>query len=484
MVRLLLRPVYAKLNRAGYRCDYWADPILQPDLFKEIQANRSGACARLDGFRYTVAYYIYIKGGIFQLCREALALFLSPRRRTLKNCSLKFRAPEKINIAADSEVDPRAILVVGANIPRAEVSAGDLAIIGILENLRQLGFAPVFVPLTMADEADAAAFSDRYGVHVPCVQNGYRNAEDFIARVGKDFATFFIIAREAAQMVLSMCRMVAPSARVIFHAPDVAFLREERCAVVAPEGDAHRIAVRNKHIELSLMQKSDLVVTVSDNDAHVLRLAGLTVPIAVHQALNVPVRENTPDFEDRNDMFFLGNFGHKPNIDAAVWCCREIWPKICEDLPDARLHIIGSGGGQLRNAFADIDRVVFHGFVPDLSPLLLSMRLCLAPLRYGAGIKGKVAMSLGAGVPCVCTSIAAEGMLLVHNETVCVGDSPSEFSSAAVRLYSDWELWDKLSHQGKEHVRRHFTLEANKRSLHSLFGAFPEYSWLDSQKTA
>ena len=158
MVRLLLRPVYAKLNRAGYRCDYWADPILQPDLFKEIQANRSGACARLDGFRYTVAYYIYIKGGIFQLCREALALFLSPRRRTLKNCSLKFRAPEKINIAADSEVDPRAILVVGANIPRAEVSAGDLAIIGILENLRQLGFAPVFVPLTMADEADAAAF--------------------------------------------------------------------------------------------------------------------------------------------------------------------------------------------------------------------------------------------------------------------------------------------------------------------------------------
>ncbi|MDP4057630.1 hypothetical protein Q8T14_28215, partial [Escherichia coli] len=91
--------------------------------------------------------------------------------------------------------------------PNAESSAGDLAIIGLLLNLQQLGFSSVFVPLTMADKTDATSFSQQYGVHVPCAQDGYRNAEDFVARTGKDFATFFIIGRESAQSVLSMCRI-------------------------------------------------------------------------------------------------------------------------------------------------------------------------------------------------------------------------------------------------------------------------------------
>lgn len=478
LVCLLLRSVYARLKEIGCKCNYWADPILQPDLFKKVQMGRTGAFAKLDDIRFTVAYYIYIKGGALQLCREALALLISSRRGIFTNLFSKFRAPKEVNRAVSGIVEPRAVLVVGPNLPNAESSAGDLAIIGLLLNLQQLGFSSVFVPLTMADKTDATSFSQQYGVHVPCAQDGYRNAEDFVARTGKDFATFFIIGRESAQSVLSMCRIVAPSARIIFHAPDVAFLREERAANVVSGVDAKMVADFNKRIELSLMQQSDLVMTVSNEDAKVLQHAGLSVPVAIHQALNVPVRENTPGFDVRKDMFFLGNFDHKPNIDGILWCCQKIWPSILEQMPDVRLHIIGSHGEILERDLSHVKGVFFHGFVPDLEPLLLSMRLCLAPLRYGAGIKGKVAMSLGAGIPCVCTSIAAEGMLLVNNETVSIADNSSDFVDAAIRLYSDKVLWSKLAMLGKEHVQKHFTLEANKNSLCHLLKEFKDYSWL------
>jgi glycosyltransferase involved in cell wall biosynthesis len=113
--------------------------------------------------------------------------------------------------------------------------------------------------------------------------------------------------------------------------------------------------------------------------------------------------------------------------------------------------------------------VVFDGFVEDLTPFLDGCRLSVAPLRYGAGVKGKVNQAMSHGQPVVATSIAVEGLHAEPGEDVLVADDPADFADAVVRLYEDPELWLRLSRGGLDNVRRHFSRDAARRAITELF---------------
>ena len=154
-----------------------------------------------------------------------------------------------------------------------------------------------------------------------------------------------------------------------------------------------------------------------------------------------------PGFEARRDLLFVGSFLHPPNPDAVTYFVRELWPELRARLPGVRLRIAGSHQGPdiRRLAGDDIETL---GFVKDLRPELDRARIAIAPLRWGAGFKGKVATAMAAGLPNVISPIAAEGMGLVDGETCLIAELGPDFVAAVTRLYNSPELWRSLSANG------------------------------------
>ena len=136
------------------------------------------------------------------------------------------------------------------------------------------------------------------------------------------------------------------------------------------------------------------------------------------------------------DVLFVGSFDHPPNVDAARWAAREIMPLVRERCPDAVLHVVGSNPTDQVRELAG-PGVEVHGWVPDVAPMYARSRVTLAPLRFGAGVKGKVGESLAIGVPVVGTSVAVEGMHLTDGQEVLVADDAPGLADAVVQLLTD-----------------------------------------------
>lgn len=160
----------------------------------------------------------------------------------------------------------------------------------------------------------------------------------------------------------------------------------------------------------------------------------------------------------------LGNFSHAPNSDAALWLAEEIMPLVWRQRPDIRCVIAGADiPEQIRQLAAPSIEVIGH--VPDCGALFDKVRLSIAPLRFGAGVKGKILDSLGAGVPCVMTPIAAEGMELPRDFTDATGETAEALAALIISLHDD-----STTHARMVRVGRHFIRERHDhaRIIHAL----------------
>jgi glycosyltransferase involved in cell wall biosynthesis len=172
-------------------------------------------------------------------------------------------------------------------------------------------------------------------------------------------------------------------------------------------------------------------------------------------------------FPERKDIVFIGGFRHAPNVDAVKWFVSEVWQRLLEKGYQDRFIIVGSDMPPeiLRMRQPGIE---IRGYVPDINDVFNTCRISVAPLRYGAGLKGKVISSLSHGVPVVATSIAVEGGGFIHGQNVLVADEPDEVADAIIRLYQDQQIWEDLSREGVEHCNRSFSVSAVSTRLQQL----------------
>src|SRR5262249_34206135 len=157
-----------------------------------------------------------------------------------------------------------------------------------------------------------------------------------------------------------------------------------------------------------------------------------------------------------------------PNVGAVLWFVREVWPRVLAGGFSDRFVVAGSKTPPEIVALAS-DRIEVRGQVADLAPLFDACRLSVAPVRFGAGIKGKIVSSLSYGVPGVASSIAAEGMSLHYNDEVLVADTPDAMATEILRLYRDPVLWQKLSSNGYHAFEDHFSQDAVAGRIVGLF---------------
>jgi glycosyltransferase involved in cell wall biosynthesis len=171
----------------------------------------------------------------------------------------------------------------------------------------------------------------------------------------------------------------------------------------------------------------------------------------------------------------VGSFDHHPNRDAAMWLAEDIWPIVRTKCPDAVLDIVGSKPPAEILELAG-DGVDVRGWVADLEPIYRTTRVALAPLRFGAGVKGKVGESLSAGVPVVGTSLAFEGMHLRDGVEVLVGTGAQELASHIIGLLSDDVLWHRLSEAGRAAISAQFGPQVARAALRRLLAHAAAYS--------
>ncbi len=171
-------------------------------------------------------------------------------------------------------------------------------------------------------------------------------------------------------------------------------------------------------------------------------------------------------FAERRGLLFIGNLAHRPNLDAVHFLMREIDPFLCESLPDAKIFLVGDYATPEVQAYAN-DRVKVMGYVPDIEPLLQNCRVFVAPIRFGAGTKGKVGEAMSYGLPVVTTSIGAEGFKLENEVNAMIADTPESFAAAVVRLYSDEGLWETLSRNSRRHVAENFSFDVIAKTINN-----------------
>src|SRR5262249_5031728 len=296
-----------------------------------------------------------------------------------------------------------------------------------LKDLCALGYEVVFLPHDMAPSPHEEAELQALGVTVISRDAGYQYATQYVAAHGHQFGAFYIIRLDAAEAILPVASEVAPNARVIFHSPDLYSLREMREAELHHDNAAHKRARMTRDREIAVMSRVDQIVVQSPAEVPLLEAEMPGASITVFPALYAPVKREPRAFAERRNIFFLGGFGHRPNISAVHWFAAEVWPHVRAALPDMEFHILGAEAPNSVVKLGRLPGIKVVGFVRDLDSILETMRVGVAPLLYGAGVKGKVAMTMGAGIPCVCTDIAAEGMRMQDRVHTLVANEPHAF---------------------------------------------------------
>ena len=361
------------------------------------------------------------------------------------------------------------ILFIDATTPEPDKDSGSVRLTNLMQCCRDLAYKVTF----FADNRDYAGRYTRdlqkSGIEV-LYHPWLESLHEFFRKRGSEFDYVFISRHYIAINYISLLKRYCPEARFIFDTVDLHYLREQRLAELEESLPLKRTAQQTRRAEISVIKAADATLVVSTVEKTVLKedAPGEKVHILsnIHE---VPGRDK--DFAARKDIYFVGGYQHPPNIDAACWFVNDIWPLIHQQLPQMRFHLIGSKAPERIRSLSG-DGVVFHGFVESLQPFLSDCRLAVAPLRYGAGVKGKVNMSMAHGQPVVATPAAVEGMFAEHERELLVAADAESFAAEVVRLYQDEELWNRLSDASIQNVEEHFSLATARASLTALFDSF------------
>lgn len=371
--------------------------------------------------------------------------------------------PSALNVMGRS----RHVLVIDALTPEPDKDSGSLRMFNFIKLLQAQGQHVVFMPANAAYAGRYTTDLQRCGVEVWYAPH-LNSIPAWLREHGQRFDVVMLSRHYVATEFLPLVRRFAPQARVVFDTVDLHFLRELRGAQLAGDRRLQRAAERTRDRELALIRQADATLVVSPVERDIL--ATLVPGTCVEVVANLhEVAATGRPFEQRHDLVFVGGFRHPPNVDAVCWFGNDVFPLIRARQPSIRFHCIGMSPPAEVLALQSQPGIIVHGHVADLDPYMDGARIALAPLRFGAGVKGKVNLSMAHGQPVVATTCAVEGMHLTDGHDVLVADDPATFAEAVLRLYSDAALWQRLSDHGRENIRRHFSLDAAGETVRRVF---------------
>jgi O-antigen biosynthesis protein len=372
------------------------------------------------------------------------------------------------------------VLVVAPHLPLFDRQSGGLRLKSLTGMIAELGWAVTFCaalpaewgPEFLSSPRGRAAYEEALrAVGVSRFVYGMEGIRQFLIEAGGAMRYAFLSFPAVASDVTPLIRSHCPWARVIFDTVDLHFLRMQREAALRQDTRLSQEAERMRQLELACIRSADVTVAVSEEER---RLVLDLVPEAVAETVpNVfQVRDSpSPGMAGRAGLLFVGGFWHVPNVDAALWFVEHVLPRIRAEAPEVVFRIVGADPTPEVIALGRLPGVEVVGYVPDLTPYFDAARVFVAPLRFGAGMKGKVGQSLVHGLPVVSTAVGAEGMTLLDGAHLLLADTAEDFAEAVLSLLDDDGLWGRLQTQGRTLIESTLSEAVVARRLETLFRA-------------
>ena len=374
---------------------------------------------------------------------------------------------ENIDSAKDRRAS-RRVLYLDSTTPSPDKDSGSIDAFNHMLLLREMNFQVTFIPTNTIDYMNPYTLNlQRNGIealYFPYI----KSVEEHLKNMGDRYDLVIFSRVETAQHFMSAVKDFCKKAKTLFITVDLHFLRLERRAILEKSKSIGIMAEEIKKHELDIMKRMDITTVISAYEYDLL-LKVKAIPKARLRLLPYTrqINKKAIAFEDRKNIVFVGSFRHHPNIDAVKFFVSEIMPHIRKLIPDLKFYIVGSQMTKEIKALRASD-IVIQGFVQDLSSFLSTFKLSVAPLRLGAGIKGKIGTSLSLGLPVISTSIGTEGMGLKNEENVIIEDKTKAFAEKLVSTYKDKRLWDKLSKNGLAFAEKNWGANKGYDNLSSI----------------
>jgi glycosyltransferase involved in cell wall biosynthesis len=372
-------------------------------------------------------------------------------------------AGEEVEREAERLVTRRALFVDEA-VPTPDRDAGSNAAFEHMRLLQALGYKVSFVAsCDLRPRGGYTAALQRLGIeclHAPQVNS----VEEALRRQHRTPPDLVYLHRGSnAARYGGLVRAMFPEARLLYSVADLHFLRLAREAELTGDPARREEAARSEALELLAIRGADSVIVHSHAEAALL---AERVPEARVHVVPWTVRGErvAAPAAERRGLAFIGGYGHRPNVDAALHLVGEVMPEAWRELPGLPCLLAGSDMPR-EVAALEGEAVEALGHVPDLRSLFARVGCTVAPLRYGAGIKGKVLTSLAHGIPCVMSPVAAEGIAFPEALRWLVAETPAGMAAKLVALHRDDALAEALSEAGFAFVQEEFGEPAMLRHL-------------------
>jgi GT2 family glycosyltransferase len=364
------------------------------------------------------------------------------------------------------------ILVIDSYVPLYDRESGCVRLLNILKLLLNLGYSVIFFPDNGYPEQPYTSVLQQLGIEVIYGTPQRYNLEEKLIKYLPLIDGVWLCRPELCDKYMDLIRLKT-KVPIIYDTIDLHFLRLKR------QKDYLDPSYQNtswswetyQKLELNYANQAEATVVVTEDEKQVLSSLGVknvwVIP-NIHEEISLSEKVA---FDQRSGLVFIGSYNHPPNIDAVKWLCLEIMPLVWASRPDITVNLLGSN---LKDEVKELanDQVIVTGYVPEVEPYFQKSRIFVAPLRFGAGMKGKIGQSLSLGLPTITTKIGAEGMGLIDHQDVLIADTAEEFARAVIELYDNMELWQKLADNSLETIKRYqpATVQTNLQALLSNLG--------------
>jgi GT2 family glycosyltransferase len=362
---------------------------------------------------------------------------------------------------------PKTLIMIDNYVPEFDKDSGSNKLYHLIREFQNVGFDVIYAPDNFHRSEPYTSVFQRLGVEVLYRCEGQRSLEHSL-RARLPLADLVWIGRpEIASKWITLVREHAPGVAIAYDTHDLHYLRRKRELEVKGIEDPAEWEVwrRARSEELKVIRSVDIPITVTDLEKSVLEdqedIFGVFVVPNVHE-----IHDRVYPYGETSGILFIGSFSHEPNVDSALFLCNEIMPLVWAQKPDATVTLLGTNPPasvlSLKSA-----RVTVPGYVHDVTPYFERARVFVAPLRYGAGLKGKIGHALSYRVPTVTTAVGAEGFDLEHGRDALIVDGAAGFAREVLRVYDDQLLWQKLADNGARCIER-YSPEKTRQRLRQL----------------
>jgi GT2 family glycosyltransferase/glycosyltransferase involved in cell wall biosynthesis/serine/threonine protein kinase len=361
------------------------------------------------------------------------------------------------------------VLVIDHCTPTPDQDAGSVTVFNNLLLLREMKFQVTFIAESnFLYMPDYTTILQRLGIEVlyaPYVTSVMQHLEEF----GDRYNLIYLFRPGVFEQHEKSIRKHCPDAKLLYHTVDLHFLRMAREAELLSDKNIQRAASKMQESELKHIRNADASIVHSSVELDILKQLVPESKLHVFPLI-LDIKDSIHPFLDRKDIVFVGGYQHPPNVDAVKYFAADVMPLLREKLPGVQFYVVGSKPPVDLNEIASND-IVITGYVSELTSLLDKMRVSVAPLRYGAGIKGKIGSAMVVGLPVVATSLAVEGMSLTHGENILVADGAEAIADSIAKIYLDETLWNRISTNGLIFARKTWGPEPSWATLAAILAS-------------